>query len=231
MNRTETAVRSRARQLQVILRKIRPKNQAKTCRWAEDEGEMKRTPRRPWTPERDKELRELVFSASSAEIIAEALNRTTFAVRRRAGTLRASIEKDCQATQTDLTPALVVLRMAFVLSTPGCACDASRSGDQQNACSGESWRSAPRWAAVRQARQISCRPTFHRWPIKATPASNWRLRLNLFRRGRPRCPALKTAGAPRTNGRRPRQSCRGSFLAPRRSSLAVTNRRRRNWPK
>ncbi len=28
---------------------------------------MTGTPRRPWTPERDKELRELVFGASSAE--------------------------------------------------------------------------------------------------------------------------------------------------------------------
>jgi hypothetical protein len=44
---------------------------------------MKRMPRRPWTPERDKELRELVFSASSAEAIAKSLNQTTFAVRLR----------------------------------------------------------------------------------------------------------------------------------------------------
>jgi hypothetical protein len=41
--------------------------------------------RRPWTPERDKELQELVFSAISAEAIAEALNRTT------CGTSQASI--------------------------------------------------------------------------------------------------------------------------------------------
>jgi hypothetical protein len=39
---------------------------------------MTGTPRRPWTPERDKELRKLAFSASSAETIAETLNRTTF---------------------------------------------------------------------------------------------------------------------------------------------------------
>jgi hypothetical protein len=54
---------------------------------------MKITPRRPWTPERDKELRELVFSACSAETIAKALNRTTFAVRRRAGALRLPLKK------------------------------------------------------------------------------------------------------------------------------------------
>ena len=54
---------------------------------------MKSTPRQPWTPERDKELRDLVFSAYSAEIIAKALNRTTFAVRRRAGALRLPLRK------------------------------------------------------------------------------------------------------------------------------------------
>jgi hypothetical protein len=54
---------------------------------------MTGTPRRPWTPERDKELRELVFSASSAETIAKALNRTTFAVRHRASTLRLPLRK------------------------------------------------------------------------------------------------------------------------------------------
>jgi hypothetical protein len=54
---------------------------------------MTGTPRRPWTPERDKELRELVFSASSAETIAKALNRTTFAVRHRARTLRLPLRK------------------------------------------------------------------------------------------------------------------------------------------
>jgi len=54
---------------------------------------MTGTPRRPWTPERDKELRELVFSASSAETIAKVLNRTTFAVRRRASTLRLPLRK------------------------------------------------------------------------------------------------------------------------------------------
>jgi hypothetical protein len=49
---------------------------------------MKSTPRRPWTPERDKELRDLVLSGCSTETIAKALNRTTFAVRRRAVALR-----------------------------------------------------------------------------------------------------------------------------------------------
>jgi hypothetical protein len=54
---------------------------------------MKSTPRRPWTPERDKELRDLVFSACATEIIAKALNRTTFAVRHRAGALRLPLRK------------------------------------------------------------------------------------------------------------------------------------------
>jgi hypothetical protein len=89
MNLTETDVRLRARQMQVILRKIRPRQ----LRWAEGEGQMKSTPRRPWTPKGDKELRDLVFSACSAEIIAKALNRTTFAVRRRAGALRLPLRK------------------------------------------------------------------------------------------------------------------------------------------
>src|ERR1700682_2142429 len=58
-----------------------------------DRREMKGTPRAPWTPERDKELRELVFSASSAETIAKVLNRTTSAVRHRASILRLPLRK------------------------------------------------------------------------------------------------------------------------------------------
>jgi hypothetical protein len=54
---------------------------------------MKVAQRRPWTLERDKELRELVFSAISAEAIAEALNRTTIAVRHRASVLRLPLGK------------------------------------------------------------------------------------------------------------------------------------------
>jgi hypothetical protein len=37
---------------------------------------MTRTPRAPWTPEQDKELRALVLSANSVDTIAQALNRT-----------------------------------------------------------------------------------------------------------------------------------------------------------
>jgi len=59
----------------------------------EGEGEMKGTPRAPWTPEQDKKLRALVLSANSVDTIAEALNRTTFAVRRRANTLRLPLRK------------------------------------------------------------------------------------------------------------------------------------------
>ena len=54
---------------------------------------MKGTPRAPWTPEQDKRLRALVLSANSVDTIAEALNRTTFAVRHRANTLRLPLRK------------------------------------------------------------------------------------------------------------------------------------------
>jgi hypothetical protein len=54
---------------------------------------MTGTPRQPWTPERDKELRALVLSANSVDTIARALNRTTFAIRRRANTLRLPLRK------------------------------------------------------------------------------------------------------------------------------------------
>ena len=64
---------------------------------------MKGTPRAPWTPEQDKKLRSLVLSAKSVDTIAGVLNRTTFAVRRRANTLRLPL-KDCEASQTDLIP-------------------------------------------------------------------------------------------------------------------------------
>jgi len=54
---------------------------------------MTGTPRAPWTPEKDEELRALVLSANSVDTIAKALNRTTFAVRRRANTLRLPLRK------------------------------------------------------------------------------------------------------------------------------------------
>jgi hypothetical protein len=54
---------------------------------------MTGTPRAPWTPEQDKQLRALVFNASSVDTIAKALNRTVFAVRRRANTLRLPLRK------------------------------------------------------------------------------------------------------------------------------------------
>ena len=54
---------------------------------------MTGTPRAPWTPEQDKKLRALVLSANSVDTIAEALNRTAFAVRRRANTLRLPLRK------------------------------------------------------------------------------------------------------------------------------------------
>jgi hypothetical protein len=44
-------------------------------------------------PEQDKELRALVLSANSVETIAKALDRTTFAVRRRANILRLPLRK------------------------------------------------------------------------------------------------------------------------------------------
>ena len=54
---------------------------------------MTGTQRAPWTPEQDRELRALVLSANSVDTIAKALNRTTFAVRRRANTLRLPLRK------------------------------------------------------------------------------------------------------------------------------------------
>jgi hypothetical protein len=54
---------------------------------------MTGTPRRPWTPERDKELRALVLIANSVDTIARALNRTSFAIRRSANTLRLPLRK------------------------------------------------------------------------------------------------------------------------------------------
>ena len=54
---------------------------------------MTGTPRAPWTAEQDKKLLALVLSASSVDTIAKALNRTAFAVRRRANTLRLPLRK------------------------------------------------------------------------------------------------------------------------------------------
>ena len=65
---------------------------------------MKGTPRAPWTPEQDKKLRALVLSAKSVDTIAEALNRTHFCGTSQGKHTEASIEKDCEASQTDLIP-------------------------------------------------------------------------------------------------------------------------------
>jgi hypothetical protein len=65
---------------------------------------MKGTPRAPWTPEQDKKLRSLVLSAKSVDTIAEALNRTTFAVRRRANTLRLPLRKITRHLNDDKSP-------------------------------------------------------------------------------------------------------------------------------
>jgi hypothetical protein len=92
----------------------------------------------------------------------------------------------------------------------------------------ESWRCAPRWAAVHRDRKKSCQPTSRRSPIRATPASNWRLRRNRFLPGLQLFLALKTASAPKTNGR-PRQQW--SFSGLRRSLSPVTSRRPLNFPR
>jgi len=47
--------------------------------------------------------------AKSVDTIAEALNRTTFAVRRRANTLRLPLRKIARASETDLIRRLVEL--------------------------------------------------------------------------------------------------------------------------
>jgi hypothetical protein len=44
----------------------------------------------------------IVLSANSVDTIAQALNRTTFAVRRRANTLRLPLRKIARLSQTDL---------------------------------------------------------------------------------------------------------------------------------
>jgi hypothetical protein len=54
---------------------------------------MTGTPRPPWTPAQDKELQALILSANSVETIAKVLNRTAFAVRRRASILRLPLRK------------------------------------------------------------------------------------------------------------------------------------------
>ncbi len=66
---------------------------------AEGEGEMTVAPRAPWTAEQDKKLRALVLNANSVDTIAEALNRTTFAIRRRANTLRLPLRKIARRRQ------------------------------------------------------------------------------------------------------------------------------------
>jgi hypothetical protein len=67
---------------------------------------MTGTPRRPWTPEQDKELRTLVLSSNSIDTIARALNRTSFAIRRRANTLRLPLRK-IASSRTNLIRRLV----------------------------------------------------------------------------------------------------------------------------
>ena len=69
---------------------------------------MTGTPRRPWTPEQDKELRTLVLSSNSVDTIARALNRASFAIRRRANTLRLPLRK-IASSRTNLIRRLVEL--------------------------------------------------------------------------------------------------------------------------
>jgi Fe2+ transport system protein FeoA len=69
---------------------------------------MTGTPQRPWTPEQDKELRTLVLSSNSVDTIARALNRTSFAIRRRANTLRLPLRK-IASSRTNLIRRLVEL--------------------------------------------------------------------------------------------------------------------------
>ena len=69
---------------------------------------MTGTPRRPWTPEQDKELRTLVLSSNSVDTIARALNRASFTIRRRANTLRLPLRK-IASSRTNLIRRLVEL--------------------------------------------------------------------------------------------------------------------------
>jgi hypothetical protein len=54
---------------------------------------MNATPTRPWTPEEENKLGELIIGAKSVEAIAKWLNRTPRAVRRRASMLRLPLRK------------------------------------------------------------------------------------------------------------------------------------------
>jgi len=71
---------------------------------------MNATPTRPWTPEEENKLGELIIGAKSVEAIAKWLNRTPRAVRRRAVCLgyrceRSSLEANLQAKAKMTEPA------------------------------------------------------------------------------------------------------------------------------
>jgi hypothetical protein len=72
---------------------------------------------------------------------------------------------------------------------------------------------------VRRVRKISRRLRSRRSPSRATRASNWRSRLNLYRPRPLPCPALKTASALRTVGQQRRRSLSSG---PRRSTVPDT---------
>jgi hypothetical protein len=57
---------------------------------------MTGTPRRPWTPERDKELRALVLSSNSVDTIARTLKQDQFCDTSQGKHTQASTEKDCK---------------------------------------------------------------------------------------------------------------------------------------
>jgi hypothetical protein len=62
---------------------------------------MTGTPRAPWTPEQDKELRALVLSANSVHYC-QGSKPDHFCGTPPGKHTEASIEKDCEAPQTDL---------------------------------------------------------------------------------------------------------------------------------
>jgi hypothetical protein len=55
--------------------------------------EMMATLTKPWTPEEENKLQELILGAKSVEAIAKLLNRTPLAVRRRASMLRLPLRR------------------------------------------------------------------------------------------------------------------------------------------
>jgi len=96
LNRTPDAVRSRARRLNILIRKHRGR--------AEDKEAMGK--RSTWTSKDDDQLRALAASGESSAVIAVRLNRTAVGVRRRA--MDASTSRRPSTTHSEVCDRLFV---------------------------------------------------------------------------------------------------------------------------